>query len=78
MLEDIAILTGGEVIAEEMGLKLANTQVAQLGRARRVVISKDATTRTERVTDTVRREDVRVSDGTGAIIADDDVNAPRS
>ncbi len=44
MLEDIAILTGGEVIAEEMGLKLANTQVAQLGRARRVVISKDATT----------------------------------
>jgi chaperonin GroEL len=44
MLEDIAILTGGEVIAEEMGLKLANTQVAQLGKARRVVISKDATT----------------------------------
>jgi len=44
MLEDIAILTGGEVVAEEMGLKLANTQVAQLGRARRVVISKDATT----------------------------------
>jgi chaperonin GroEL len=44
MLEDIAILTGGEVIAEEMGLKLANTQVSQLGRARRVVISKDATT----------------------------------
>jgi chaperonin GroEL len=44
MLEDIAILTGGEVISEEMGLKLANTQVAQLGRARRVVISKDATT----------------------------------
>ncbi|MGD9570463.1 MAG: chaperonin GroEL [Thermoleophilia bacterium] len=44
MLEDIAILTGGEVIAEEMGLKLANTQVGQLGRARRVVISKDATT----------------------------------
>ena len=44
MLEDIAILTGGEVIAEEMGLKLANAQVNQLGRARRVVISKDATT----------------------------------
>jgi chaperonin GroEL len=44
MLEDIAILTGGEVIAEEMGLKLANTQVTQLGKARRVVISKDATT----------------------------------
>ena len=44
MLEDIAILTGGEVIAEEMGLKLANTQVAQLGRARKVVITKDTTT----------------------------------
>ncbi len=44
MLEDIAILTGGEVIAEEMGLKLANTQISQLGRARKVVIAKDATT----------------------------------
>ena len=44
MLEDIAILTGGEVISEEMGLKLANAQVSQLGRARKVVIGKDATT----------------------------------
>ncbi len=44
MLEDIAILTGGEVISEEMGLKLQNAQVSQLGRARRVVVSKDATT----------------------------------
>ncbi len=44
MLEDIAILTGGEVITEEMGLKLENTQVAQLGRARRVVVAKDNTT----------------------------------
>jgi chaperonin GroEL len=44
MLEDIAILTGGEVITEEMGLKLENTQVSQLGRARRVVIAKDTTT----------------------------------
>src|ERR1700709_207828 len=44
MLEDIAILTGGEVITEEMGLKLENTQLAQLGRARRVVVSKDTTT----------------------------------
>jgi chaperonin GroEL len=43
-LEDIAILTGGEVITEEMGLKLENTQVAQLGRARRVVVAKDNTT----------------------------------
>ncbi len=44
MLEDIAILTGGEVITEEMGLKLDNTKIEQLGRARRVVVSKDATT----------------------------------
>jgi chaperonin GroEL len=44
MLEDIAILTGGEVITEEMGLKLENTQLAQLGQARRVVVSKDTTT----------------------------------
>jgi chaperonin GroEL len=44
MLEDIAILTGGEVITEEMGLKLENTQVNQLGKARRVVVSKDDTT----------------------------------
>src|SRR5213075_2875717 len=44
MLEDIAILTGGEVITEEMGLKLENTQVSQLGHARRVVVAKDTTT----------------------------------
>ncbi|MBA3300486.1 MAG: chaperonin GroEL, partial [Thermoleophilaceae bacterium] len=44
MLEDIAILTGAEVITEEMGLKLENTQLTQLGRARRVVVGKDATT----------------------------------
>src|SRR4030081_3293848 len=44
MLEDIAILTGREVITEEMGLKLENTQLSQLGRARRVVVAKDTTT----------------------------------
>src|SRR5437868_9418995 len=44
MLEDIAILTGGEVITEEMGLKLENTKLSQLGRARRIVIDKDTTT----------------------------------
>src|SRR4051795_8645693 len=44
MLEDIAILTGGEVITEEMGLKLENPQIAQLGKARRVVVAKDNTT----------------------------------
>ncbi|MFH0915100.1 MAG: chaperonin GroEL [bacterium] len=44
MLEDIAILTGGEVISEELGLKLENTQVSQLGHARKVVVTKDDTT----------------------------------
>ena len=44
MLEDIATLSGGEVITEEMGLKLENTQLSQLGRARRVVVAKDTTT----------------------------------
>src|SRR3989440_513392 len=44
MLEDIGILTGGEVITEEMGLKLENTTVSQLGKARKVVVDKDATT----------------------------------
>jgi len=44
MLEDIAILSGAEVITEEMGLKLENTQISQLGRARRVVVAKDTTT----------------------------------
>jgi chaperonin GroEL len=44
MLEDIAILTGGEVITEELGLKLENTKLSQLGHARKVVVDKDSTT----------------------------------
>ena len=44
MLEDIAILTGGEVISEELGLKTENTTVDMLGEAARVVVKKDATT----------------------------------
>src|SRR5712691_4480729 len=44
MLEDIAILTGAEVITEEMGLKLENTKLSQLGHARKVVVDKDTTT----------------------------------
>jgi chaperonin GroEL len=44
MLEDIAILTNAEVITEEMGLKLENTKITQLGKARRVVVDKDSTT----------------------------------
>jgi chaperonin GroEL len=44
MLGDIAILTGGQVISEEIGLKLENTTVDLLGRAKRVVVTKDETT----------------------------------
>jgi len=44
MLEDIAILTGGKSIAEEMGIKLEAVQLSDLGRAKRVVIDKDNTT----------------------------------
>jgi chaperonin GroEL len=44
MLEDIAVLTGGKVIAEEAGMKLENTTVADLGTAKKVVIDKDDTT----------------------------------
>ena len=44
MLEDIAILTGGEVISEELGLKLENTDISQLGEAKSIKIDKDNTT----------------------------------
>ncbi len=44
MLKDIAVLTGGQVIAEELGLKLENVTLADLGRAKRVAIDKDNTT----------------------------------
>ena len=44
MLADMAILTGGQVISEEVGLKLENTTLDMLGRARKVVITKDETT----------------------------------
>jgi chaperonin GroEL len=44
MLEDLAILTGGKVIAEEAGMKLENVTVKDLGRAKKVVIDKDNTT----------------------------------
>ncbi len=43
MLQDIAILTGGEVISSEVGLELSETQIDQLGRARQVVITKENT-----------------------------------
>ena len=44
MLEDIAILTGGQLFSEELGLKLENTKLTDLGRAKRVTIDKDNTT----------------------------------
>jgi chaperonin GroEL len=44
MLQDMAILTGGQVIAEEVGLKLENTTLDLLGTARKIVVTKDATT----------------------------------
>ena len=44
MLQDIAILTGGQVISEEVGLKLENTGLDLLGRARKIVVTKDETT----------------------------------
>ena len=44
MLQDIAILTGGKVISEEMGVKLESVQIGDLGRAKRVTIDKDNTT----------------------------------
>ena len=44
MLEDIAILTGGQVISEELGLKLENVTLKDLGRAKKVVVDKDNTT----------------------------------
>ncbi len=44
ILQDIAVLTGGQVIAEELGLKLEGITIEQLGRAKRIVVDKDATT----------------------------------
>ena len=44
MLQDIAALTGGQVISEELGLKLEDVELAQLGRAKRIVVDKDNTT----------------------------------
>lgn len=44
MLQDIAILTGGQVISEDLGLKLENVTMEQLGRAKRIVVDKDNTT----------------------------------
>jgi len=61
LLEDIAILTGGQVVTTELGHRLENTQLSQLGRARKAIISKDATTilggegDAERIKDRIRQ-----------------------
>ena len=63
MLQDMAILTGGQVVTEEVGLKLENVGIDLLGRARKVVVTKDettivegpATTRTSRAASTRSR-----------------------
>ncbi len=47
MLEDISVLTGGQVISEDLGLKLENVKVSDLGRAKRITIDKDNTTLVE-------------------------------
>src|SRR5213592_849018 len=44
MLQDMAILTGGQVISEEVGLKLENVTLDMLGKARKVIVTKDETT----------------------------------
>jgi chaperonin GroEL len=55
-LQDIAILTGGTVITEEVGLKLENTTLAELGRARKVIVTKDETTIVEGAGDAAQIE----------------------
>ncbi|HEX5911791.1 MAG TPA: chaperonin GroEL, partial [Rubrobacter sp.] len=70
MLEDIAILTGGEVITEELGLKLEGVTLDQLGRARKVQVTKDETTivdgagETERITGRINqiRSEIETTD----------------
>jgi len=56
MLEDIAILTGGQVISEEVGLKLENVKLTDLGRAKRVTVDKDNTTIVEGAGDSKKIE----------------------
>lgn len=56
MLEDIAILTGGEVITEDLGLDLKDTNITQLGTAAKVVVTKDSTTIVEGAGDVARIE----------------------
>ena len=54
MLEDIAILTGGQVISEDIGIKLENVKIGDLGRAKRITIDKDNTTIVEGAGDSAK------------------------
>jgi chaperonin GroEL len=54
MLEDIAVLTGGQVISEDLGLKLENVKITDLGRAKRLTIDKDNTTIVEGAGDSAK------------------------
>ena len=54
MLEDIALLTGGQVISEDLGLKLENVKITDLGRAKRITVDKDNTTIVEGAGDTAK------------------------
>jgi len=62
MLQDMAILTGGTVISEEIGLKLESATLDLLGSARRIVVTKDATTIRRRRRYTRRRRGTRRPD----------------
>ncbi|MDR2159397.1 MAG: chaperonin GroEL [Treponema sp.] len=70
MLEDIAILTGGEVITEELGIKLENTEISQLGKAKTVKIDKDNTTiingagKTKEIQDRIAQIKAQIEDTT--------------
>jgi chaperonin GroEL len=57
MLDDIAVLTGGQKISEDLGMKLENTSISQLGQAKKVVVTKDNTTIVDGLGDTQQLKD---------------------
>ena len=64
MLQDIAVLIGGQVVSEDLGIKLENVGLAQLGRAKRVVVDKDKRSPSEAAASASRS--TRASSGSGA------------
>ena len=67
MLHDTAILTGGELVSEELGLKLENASLDQLGHAKRIVIGKDTTTVTAVAAKVMRSAPVSSKSGARSI-----------